>query len=105
MHCNSLRWITVVEGLYNNDLTYIVSTNTRGQSNCCTTKKYTKEEYQKGSFEDDLSLERIRWLSDKEASNLLLGYNSNEPNLPKIQIFDGIEFKGPVLKLSGCQES
>ena len=77
MHCNSVRWITVAEGLYNDELTYIVSTNTRGQSNCCTTKKYTKMEFQKGSFEDGLSLERIRWLSDDEASNLLL-YVANE---------------------------
>jgi len=105
MHCNSVRWITVAEGLYNDVLTYIVSTNTRGQSNCCTTKKYTKMEFLKGSFEDDLSLERIRWLSDNEASNLLFGYDPNEPDLPKIQFFDGIEFKGPVLKLSDCQDS
>ena len=51
-------------------------------------KKYTKTEFQKGSFEDDLSLERIRWLSDDEANNLLLGYDPSEPELPKIQMFD-----------------
>ena len=70
----------------------------------CTSRKYTELEFQDGLFEDGVSLERIRWLSDDEASNLLLGYDPSEPELPKIQLYDGINFTGPILKLRKCSE-
>ena len=104
LNCNSIRWITVAEGFYNDELTYIINTNTRGQSNCCTSRKYTEVEFQDGSFEDGISLDRIRWLSDYEANNLSLGYDPSEPELPKIQMYDGINFTGPILKLRKCLE-
>ena len=33
LNCNSIRWITVAEGYYNDELSYIIHTNTKGQSN------------------------------------------------------------------------
>ena len=103
LNCNSIRWITVAEGFYNDVLTYIITTNTKGQSNCCTLRKYTELEFQNRLFEDGVSLDRIRWLSDDEASNLSLGNDPSEPELPKIQIFDGINFTGPILKMRKCK--
>ena len=55
------------------------------------------------ALEDGISLDRIRWLSDYEANNLSLGYDPSEPELPKIQIFDGINFTGPILKMRKCK--
>ena len=98
VQCKLLNLTQITEGSYNSELTYFIELMTTSAMPCCTVHKLSELEFQK----EFASPENIKWLTDEEARMIKpAGYNSESGNL-EIQAFNGSEYSGPILKLSGC---
>ena len=102
LQCKLLNLTQITEGLYNNELTYFIELTTTSAMPCCTVQKLSELEFQKKFG----SPEHIKWLTDEEAAMMKPAgyYNQSQSDTPEIQVYNGIENSGPILKLSECRD-